>query len=90
MVALAKILSQKRLGIQSRLFPWLDEELGELSEKEQELATLELIRTERFSRSLAPIPSTPPTEIQPPTPTRHVDMPGLHLTGQHQRGQDYV
>ena len=55
-MALAKALSQYWLRIQSSLFPWLEEELGEMTEKEQKLVTtLELIRIERFtvySRSL--------------------------------------
>lgn len=55
-MALVKTLSQYWLRIQSSLFPWLEEELGELTEKEQKLvATLDLIRVERFtgcSRSL--------------------------------------
>lgn len=55
-MALAKTLSQYWLRIQSSLFPWLEEELGELTEKEQKLVTtLELVRVERFtafSRSL--------------------------------------
>ena len=55
-MASVKTLSQYWLRIQSSLFPWLEEELGELTEKEQKLVTtLELIRIERFtafSRSL--------------------------------------
>jgi transposase len=55
-MALAKTLSHYWLRIQSSLFPWLEEELGEMTEKEQKLVTtLELIRIERFtacSRSL--------------------------------------
>ena len=55
-MALAKALSQYWFRIQSNLFPWLEEELGEMTEKEQKLVTiLELIRIERFtilSRSL--------------------------------------
>jgi transposase len=55
-MALAKALSQYWFRIQSSLFPWLEEELGEMTEKEQKLVTtLELIRIERFtvySRSL--------------------------------------
>jgi len=55
-MALAKTLSQYWLRLQTSLFPWLEEELGEMTEKEQKLVTtLELIRIERFtalSRSL--------------------------------------
>jgi len=50
------VLSQYWLRIQRSLFPWLEEELGELTEKDQKLVTtLELVRIERFvvfSRSL--------------------------------------
>jgi hypothetical protein len=55
-MATLKTLSQYWFRIQSSLFPWLEEELGEMTEKEQKLVTiLELIRIERFtvlSRSL--------------------------------------
>ena len=55
-MAMVKTLSQYWLKIQSSLFPWLEEQLGELTEKEQKIVTtLELIRIERFivfSRSL--------------------------------------
>lgn len=44
MMALVKILSQYCLRIQSSLSPWLEEELGKLTEKEQKLVTtLDLI-----------------------------------------------
>ena len=49
-------ISQSWLRIQGSLFPWLEEQLGEVTEKEQKLVTtLELIRIEKFtacSRSL--------------------------------------
>ncbi len=38
-MASVKTLSQYRLRIQNSLFPWLEEELGELTEKEEELVT---------------------------------------------------
>ena len=42
-------LAQTWLNIQGSLFPWLGEELGELTEKQQELVTtLEMIRIEEF------------------------------------------
>ena len=42
-------LSQTWLAIQGNLFPWLKEELGELTEKQQQLiTTLEVIRLENF------------------------------------------
>lgn len=55
-MALVKTISEYWLRIQSSLFPWLEEQLGEMTEKERELvATLDLLRIERFtilSRSL--------------------------------------
>ena len=50
---LAGTLSQFWLTIQGTLFPWLQQELGELSEKQKQLiALLELISIESFvSRS---------------------------------------
>lgn len=49
-MALVKAISQYWFRIQGSLFPWLEEQLGELTEKEQKLvATLELIRIERFT-----------------------------------------
>lgn len=49
-MALVKTLSQYWLRIQSSLFPWLEEELGELTEKEQKLVTtLDLVRVEKFT-----------------------------------------
>jgi hypothetical protein len=42
-------LAQAWLNIQGSLFPWLAEELGPLTEKQQELVTtLELVRIEEF------------------------------------------
>jgi len=53
---LVDTISQYWFKLQSSLFPFLEEQLGELTEKEQELvSTLELIRIEKFvtySRSL--------------------------------------
>ena len=55
-MASVRTLSQYWLRIQSSLFPWLEEQLGELTENEQRLVTtLDLIRIEKFttfSRSL--------------------------------------
>lgn len=46
---LTETLSQFWLSIQGRLFPWLEEELGELSEKQRQLVSiLELTRIEGF------------------------------------------
>jgi hypothetical protein len=42
-------LSQTWLNIQSSLFPWLSEELGSLTKKQQEwVTTLEMVRIEEF------------------------------------------
>ena len=55
-MASVRALSHYWFRIQSNLFPWLEEQLGELTENEQRLVTtLELIRIEKFttfSRSL--------------------------------------
>jgi len=62
-MALAKTLSQYWLRIQSSLFPWLEEELGEMTEKEQKLVTtLELIRIERFTALSRSLRGRPPKE----------------------------
>ena len=46
---LAGTLSQFWLTVQGRLFPWLAEELGELSEKQKQLvAILEMLGLEGF------------------------------------------
>jgi hypothetical protein len=46
---LRETLSQTWLNIQGSLFPWLSEELGPLTDKQQELVTtLELVRIEKF------------------------------------------
>jgi len=39
-MAMVKTLSQYWLKIQSSLFPWLEEQLGELTEKEQKIEPL--------------------------------------------------
>jgi transposase len=62
-MALVKTLSQYWLRIQSNLFPWLEEELGEMTEKERELvATLELVRIERFAGLSRSLRGRPPKE----------------------------
>lgn len=62
-MALVKTLSQYWLRIQSSLFPWLEEQLGELTEKEEKLiATLDLIRIERFTASSRSLYGRPPKE----------------------------
>jgi len=62
-MAIAKTLSQYWLRIQSSLFPWLEEELGEMTEKEQKLVTtLELIRIERFTALSRSLRGRPPKE----------------------------
>ncbi|MDQ6995887.1 MAG: hypothetical protein Q9M82_00320 [Mariprofundus sp.] len=45
-------LSQNWLRVQGSLFPWLKEELGPLTEKQQQLiTTLEVIRVEEYLSS---------------------------------------
>lgn len=56
-------LSQTWLNIQSSLFPWLTEELGALTQKQQELVTtLELLRIEEFIYSSRGFPGRPPKD----------------------------
>jgi hypothetical protein len=63
MSKLRDTLSQTWLNIQSSLFPWLSEELGPLTEKQQELvATLEVVRIEEFIYSSRGFPGRPPQD----------------------------
>jgi transposase len=63
MSKLADTLSQTWLNIQSSLFPWLSEELGSLTEKQQELVTtLEVVRIEEFIYSSRGFPGRPPQD----------------------------
>jgi hypothetical protein len=63
MSKLRDTLSQNWLNIQSSLFPWLSEELGPLTGKQQELvATLELVRIEEFIYSSRGFPGRPPQD----------------------------
>lgn len=56
-------LSQYWLNIQGSLFPWLSEELGPLTEKQQELVTtLEMLRIEDFIYSCRGFPGRPPKD----------------------------
>jgi transposase len=56
-------ISQSWLRIQGSLIPWLEEQLGELTEKEQKLVTaLELIRIERFTVFSRSLRGRPPKE----------------------------
>jgi len=60
MSKLRETLSQHWLTIQGSLFPWLTEELGELTKKQQELVTtLELLQIERFTYSNRGFPGCP-------------------------------
>lgn len=60
---LAGTLSQFWLTIQGTLFPWLQQELGELSEKQKQLiAILELISVESFISSSRGYPGRPPED----------------------------
>jgi len=62
-MASVKTLSQYWLRIQKSLFPWLEEQLGELTEKEEKLVTmLELIRIERFTAFSRSLYGRPPKE----------------------------
>jgi len=56
-------LAQTWFNIQTSLFPWLSEELGELTDKQQELVTtLEMIRIEEFILSSYGYPGRPPED----------------------------
>lgn len=60
---LRNTLSQRWLTIQGSLFPWLSEELGPLTEKQQALVTiLELVRIEDFIMSSRGFPGRPPKD----------------------------
>lgn len=60
MSCLRETLSQYWLNIQGSLFPWLKEELGELTERQQKLVTiLELIRVEEFLSATYGLPGRP-------------------------------
>lgn len=60
---LRETLSQYWLNIQGSLFPWLKEELGELTEKQQQMVTiLELVRIEEFLVSAYGFPGRPPED----------------------------
>ena len=60
---LREALSQYWLDIQGSLFPWLKEELGELTEKQQQLVmTLELVRLEEFLSTAYGLPGRPPAD----------------------------
>jgi hypothetical protein len=62
-MASVKTLSQYWLRIQSSLFPWLEEQLGELTEKEEKLiSTLDLVRIERFTTLSRSLRGRPPKE----------------------------
>ena len=63
MSGLRETLSQTWLSIQISLFPWLSEELGPLTKKQQELVSiLELIRIEEFIYSSPGFPGRPPKD----------------------------
>jgi hypothetical protein len=56
-------LSRTWFHIQGTLFPWLSEELGPLTGKQQELVTtLELVRIEEFIYSSRGFPGRPPQD----------------------------
>jgi transposase len=63
MSRLRDTLSQTWLTIQGSLFPWLSEELGPLTGKQQELVTtLEMVRIEEFITSSRGFPGRPPQD----------------------------
>ena len=63
MSKLKDTLSQRWFTIQTSLFPWLSEELGELTNKQQELVTtLEMIRIEEFILSSSGYPGRRPED----------------------------
>lgn len=60
---LINTLSYYWQNIQRNLFPWLEEKLGELTEKQQQLiTTLELVRLEEFIYSSRGFPGRPPED----------------------------
>jgi hypothetical protein len=63
MGCLRESLAQYWLNIQGSLFPWLKEELGELTEKQQQLIMiLELVRLEEFLNHGSGFPGRPPAD----------------------------
>ena len=63
MSRLRDTLSQTWLTIQGSLFPWSSEELGPLTEKQQDLVTtLEMVRIEEFIISSRGFPGRPPQD----------------------------
>lgn len=63
MSRLRDTLSQYWLNVQGSLFPWLTEELGPLTKKQQELVTtLEMLRIEEFIYSCRGFPGRPPKD----------------------------
>ena len=63
MSKLRDTLSRTWFNIQGSLFPWLSEELGPLTGKQQELVTtLELVRIEEFIYSSRGFPGCPPED----------------------------
>ena len=63
MSRLRDTLSQTWLNIQGSLFPWLTEELGPLTKKQQDLVTtLEIVRIEEFIYSSRGFPGRPPKD----------------------------
>ena len=63
MSKLKDTLSQSWFTIQTSLFPWLSEELGELTDKQQELVTtLEMMRIEEYILSSYGYPGRRPKD----------------------------
>jgi hypothetical protein len=62
-MVLKEKLSQYWLKIQKSLFPFLEEELGELTEKERKLVTiLEMVKIEKFTVPMRGLYGRPPKE----------------------------
>ena len=62
-MSLRDSLSMYWLTIQGNLFPWLEEELGPLTEKQQQLVTvLEIVRLEAFLRHWLGVVGRPPSD----------------------------
>ena len=66
MSRLREFFAPSWLSIQTTLFPWVEEELGALTEKQQQLVhTLEIIRVEDHLPRRFPVPGRPATDRAP-------------------------
>src|SRR5450756_2451110 len=63
---LKKMLSDCWQRIQGDLFPWLEEELGPLSDKHKQIITvLEVARIQVFVQTWSGLPGSPPVKLAP-------------------------